>query len=127
MFERICKYTRTMHTNPSRQPLDLSTLDGGTMEQRLRPGIDSVTENVTKVWVPYTFVVLESGHMGWAPHGVQVGDVFCLFDGCIVPFVLRPLADNNTFSLWGDGYVHGFMPGQKLGSGGRLKEWFNLV
>ena len=127
MFERICKYTRTMHTNPSSQPLDLSTLDGGAMEQRLRSGIDSVTENITKVWVPYTFVVLESGHMGWAPHGVQVGDVFCLFDGCIVPFVLRPLADNNTFSLWGDGYVHGFMPGQKLGSGERLKEWFNLV
>ena len=28
----------------------------------------------------------EVWYMGWAPHGVQAGDVFCLFDGCIVPF-----------------------------------------
>lgn len=127
MFEHICKYTRTMHTDPSSQPLDFSKLDGGPIEQRIRPGIDSLTENVTNVWVPYTFVVLESGLMGWAPHGVQVGDVFCLFDGCILPCVLRPSADENTFSLWGEGYVHEFMPGQKLGIEGKSKEWFNLV
>jgi hypothetical protein len=127
LFLKFCNWKREMNSNPSTQPIDFSGLDGGPMEQRIRPGTDSIVASVTTIWIPYTFVVLESGYMGWAPHGVHVGDVFCLFNGCIVPFVLRPLADNNTFSLWGDGYVHGFMPGQKLGIGGRLKEWFNLV
>jgi hypothetical protein len=96
------------------------------MAQRIRPGTDSIVDSVAKIWIPYTFVILESGYMGWSPHGLQVGDVFCLFDGYIVPFVLRPSADEDTFSLWGDGYVHGFMPVQKLRTEGKSKE-FKLV
>lgn len=97
------------------------------MAQRIRPGTDSIVDIVAKVWMPYAFVILESGYMGWSPHGVKVGDVFCLFDGCIVPFVLHPSADEDTFSLWGDGYVHGFMPGQKLGIEGKSKECLKLI
>jgi hypothetical protein len=127
MFLRICDFTREMHTNPQSQLLDFSILDRGVAEQRTRSGTDSIVDSMTKIWMPYTFVVLDSGYMGWSPPGVQVGDVFCLFEGCIVPFVLRPSGDGDTFTLWGDGYVHGFMPGQKPGIDGRTEEWFNLI
>lgn len=127
LFLKFCNWNRGMNSNPSTQPIDFSVLDGGPMEQHIHLGTDSIVNSVTKIWIPYTFVILESGYMGWSPHGVQVGDVFCLFDGCIVPFVLRPSADEDTFSLWGDGYVHGFMPGQKLGIEGKSKECFKLV
>ena len=76
--------------------------------------------------MPYTFVVLKSGYMGWAPRGVKEGDVFCLFDGCIVPFVLRRTEAGDTFHLWGSGYVQGFMPGQQPGVEGRPREWFKI-
>ena len=77
--------------------------------------------------MPYTFVVLESGHIGWAPHDVQAGDLFCLFDGSIVPFVLRPTEGADTFSLWGDGYVQGYMPDQEPGVQKSPAEWFRIV
>lgn len=107
--------------------LALAKLHPGLSYERLTGGINSITENITKIWMPYTFIVLESGHMGWAPHDVQAGDLFCLFDGSIVPFVLRPTEGVDTFSLWGDGYVHGFMPGQEPGVKRRPEEWFKLV
>jgi hypothetical protein len=107
--------------------LALAKLHPGWSHERLTGGINSIVENVTKIWMPYNFIVLESGHMGWAPHDAQAGDLFCLFDGSIVPFVLRPTESADTFSLLGDGYVHGFMPGQEPGVERRLEEWFKLV
>jgi hypothetical protein len=95
--------------------------------ERAQEAIRSVMLNVTRTWVPYTFVVLKSGYVGWAPHNVQANDVFCLFDGCIVPFVIRPTRAADIFNLVGDGYVHGFLPGQQPGVEGRPKEWIELV
>jgi hypothetical protein len=110
-----------------RGALALAKLYPGWSHERLTSGINSLTENVSKIWMPYTFIILESGHMGWAPNDVQAGDLFCLFDGSIVPFVLRPTEGADTFSLWGDGYVHGFMSGQEPGVERRLEECFKLV
>jgi hypothetical protein len=67
-------------------------------------------ETVTRVWMPYTFVAFNSGYIRWAPHGVEAGDVFCLFDSCIVPFLLRP-TDSDELILGGDRYVQGIFPG----------------
>jgi len=50
-----------------------------------------------------------------------------LFDGCIVPFILRPTAGADTFSLWGDGYIHGLMPGQQPGVESGVKQWLKLI
>jgi hypothetical protein len=83
-------------------------------------------ETVTRVWMPYTFVAFNSGYTRRAPHGVEAGDVFCLFDACIVPFLLRP-TDTDTFILWGDGYVQGILPGQQPRANGSPKQWFKLV
>jgi hypothetical protein len=132
-FVMIHDASRPLCTNPPSQSsehkahLILSALNQGRTEELVKVGINSIMERIRGIWMPYTFVVLDSGYMGWSPHGVQAGDVFCLFDGCIVPFVLRPTAAADTFSLWGDGYVHGFMPGQQPGVEGRPKEWLKLV
>jgi Heterokaryon incompatibility protein (HET) len=89
--------------------------------------LKAIADTVIETWLPYTFVVLESGWIGWAPPGVQPGDTFCLFDGCIVPFLLRPVLGSDKFRLWGDGYVHGYLPGQQPGGDGRTKQWLKLV
>jgi hypothetical protein len=99
----------------------------GMSDECVKKAIDSIMETVYWIWVPYTFVVLKSGYMGWAPHGVQAGDVFSLFDGCIVPFLLRPADAGDTFTLLGDGYVHGFLPGQQPGVEGSPKQWLTLI
>lgn len=70
----------------------------------------------------YTFAVTDGGYMAMVPPGSRKGDVVCIFEGCIVPFVLRPTGD--ALALWGDGYVQGFMHGE---ADGLVRTWFNIV
>ncbi|KAH8767606.1 heterokaryon incompatibility protein-domain-containing protein [Hyaloscypha finlandica] len=116
---------RQLQTNMA--PLDPSKFKRRRTEEQFTAGIISLMTRITGVWMPNTFVVLDSGYMGWSPLGVQAGDVFCLFDGCIVPFVLRPTLGAGTFSLCGAGYAHGFMPGQQPGVEERPWEWIKIV
>jgi hypothetical protein len=103
----------------------------GLTDAEANAAFNSVIRASSGVWMTYIFVVL----------GVEVGDVFCLLDGCVVPFVLRPTAaagrgadgKEDRFWLWGDGYVQGVMPGQRpgqrpgTGPDGGPKRWFHLV
>jgi hypothetical protein len=97
------------------------------LNEKWPDGMKSIVETMIRIWMPYSFVILDSGYMGWSPCGVQARDVFCLFDGCIVPFILRPTAGADTFSLWGDGYIHGLMPGQQPGVESGVKQWLKLI
>lgn len=54
------------------------------------------------------------GRVGLAPDTYQVGDVVCVFQGALVPHLLRRNIDDDaatstTFSFLGDCYVHGLM------------------
>jgi len=54
------------------------------------------------------------GRVGLAPDTCQVGDVVCVFQGAVVPHLLRRNIDDDagrstTFSFLGDCYVHGLM------------------
>lgn len=48
-----------------------------------------------------------NGHLGWVPSAAQAGDVFCFFEDCKLPFVLRRC--EGGYKLIGDGYLHGLM------------------
>lgn len=99
---------------------------GLTDKQRTGTGA-SLSLIMTRTWLTHAFIITERGYMGWAPPQVQEGDIFCLFDGCAVPFALRPTGVHSTFYLLGSGYVHGFMPGQETRPQSIYRQWFKLV
>ena len=113
--------------SPTPAPSNKAAPMHGMSPEHVQDAGNSLMDSVVRIWAPYTFVILQSGYMGWAPHGVRSNDVFCLFDRCIVPFVLRPTGTGNVFNLWGDGYVHGFLPGQRPGIQENPKQWVELV
>jgi hypothetical protein len=45
------------------------------------------------------------GYMGWVPSAAHAGDVFCFFEDCKLPFVLRRCEEG--YKLIGDAYLHG--------------------
>jgi hypothetical protein len=71
----------------------------------------------------YAFAVTAAGYMAWVPPGSLEGDVLCVLEGCIVPFILHPRSEDK-FALWGDGYVQGFMHGETETLDTR---WFRIV
>jgi hypothetical protein len=57
----------------------------------------------------------EDQQLGLGPQSAEVGDEVWLVDGAQVPFILRPVAGKEqTFTLVGETYVHGFMNGEML-------------
>ncbi|KAK3379220.1 hypothetical protein B0T24DRAFT_694788 [Lasiosphaeria ovina] len=60
------------------------------------------------------FARTKGGRVGLAPETCQVGDVVCVFQGAVVPHVLRRNIDDDggasrTFTFLGDCYVYGLM------------------
>ena len=123
----VCNMYRQFETNSGSINLSEFLLEKGRTDEQKNAGINSLMTRITRVWMPHTFVILASGYMGWSPHGVKVGDVFCMFDGCDVPFVLRPTAGADTFTFLGTGYVQGIMAGQQPGVGGKPREWIKII
>jgi len=69
------------------------------------------------------FAVTSSGRLARVPPSTLEGDHICVFWGCPSPFVLRP-RDENSWSLVGSCYVHGFMDGEACRADG---VWFILA
>lgn len=66
-------------------------------------------------------VLTTKGRYGLAPHCSRPGDVCCVFDGALVPFLLRPtqshVVDVQTkgdHRLVGEAYIHGIMQGEAI-------------
>ena len=59
------------------------------------------------------FSSTKRGFVGWMPKGTSKGDELWIFNGCRVPFVLRPAedrqGDERAYRLIGDCYIHGLM------------------
>jgi hypothetical protein len=53
------------------------------------------------------FCTTINGYMGWVPLEAREGDRICYFEGCKLPFVIRPCEDE--YQLVGDCYLHGLM------------------
>jgi hypothetical protein len=53
------------------------------------------------------FSTTTNGYMGWVPSEAREGDRICYFEGCKLPFVIRPCEDR--YQLVGDCYLHGLM------------------
>jgi hypothetical protein len=60
------------------------------------------------------FCILENGSMGWVPSGATNGDVIFVFNGAVVPYVLRPQTDG-TYLWVGESWISGVMNGEILG------------
>ncbi|KAG6368461.1 hypothetical protein INS49_002668 [Diaporthe citri] len=57
-------------------------------------------------------IVTENGHVGLGPQATELGDVVCILEGAIMPLILRPEADSDSFKLVGEAYVQGMMFGE---------------
>lgn len=60
-----------------------------------------------------SFSSTKKGYVGWMPKGASKGDELWIFNGCRVPFVLRPAegrqGDERAYRVIGDCYIHGLM------------------
>ena len=90
-----------------------------------RPRTDLALPPVTKTGQAHSFqeamrgactwrrvVVTEDGHVGLGPQVTEPGDVVCILKDAIMPLVLRPEADGDSFKLVGEAYMQGMMFGE---------------
>lgn len=75
--------------------------DGGKFYERDLLCTDGMSLYLTK-----------QGYMGMGPSEMEAGDVVVVFPGARIPFVLRPTAEDNTFTYVGDAYCDGIMDGE---------------
>ncbi len=71
------------------------------------------------------FCITEGGYMGWVHTSAEVGDLICKFEGCRIPFTIRP--QESGYRLIGDAYVHGMMDSETLESMHGARERIQLV
>lgn len=67
----------------------------------------------------HQMINMREGRFGFTCSGVQPGDVVCVFDDSVSPFVLRKVDDkdgNERYKFVGDAYVHGLMYGEADGT-----------
>ncbi|KAB5523881.1 heterokaryon incompatibility protein-domain-containing protein [Coniochaeta sp. 2T2.1] len=98
--------------------------------------VDKLWHQMTSVCRGRALIVTSKGHFGLAPPCSKVGDVCSVFDGGIVPFLLRPIqsADMETqlrgdHRLLGEAYIHGVMQGEAvsmLERGEAVERVFNI-
>ncbi|KAJ3455886.1 hypothetical protein MRS44_017368 [Fusarium solani] len=106
-----------------------NSAEGGQLKHALSDEQRDTSIKPTKGWglimASYTFAVTKGGYMGLVPPGSAEGDIICQFEGCGVPFVLRPQGEecDGTFALWGDAYVQGFMHGE---TSSLRRRWFRI-
>ena len=92
---------------------------------------DSFTESIALFSIAElrSFCVTQNGFFGLVPGGAKVGDRVAIFNGGIIPFVIRPqLKDDRTvFTLVGNGYFHGLMHGEALNLPSYTPEEITLI
>lgn len=63
----------------------------------------------------HQMINMREGRLGFTCSGVQPGDVVCVFNDSVSPFVLRRVDDKDgdaRYKFVGDAYVHGLMYGE---------------
>jgi hypothetical protein len=82
--------------------------------QRPNPEDLRYTKVVRNVCHGRIFIWTESGHMGLVPASAQIGDIVCVFLGCVASMVVRPTKDKDHYLLVGSCYTHGLMDSEAL-------------
>ena len=95
------------------------------LDSLFRPRTDLALPPITKTGQAHCFqeamrgactwrclVVTEDGHVGLGPQVTEPGDVVCILKDAIMPLLLRPEADGDSFKLVGEAYVQGMMFGE---------------
>lgn len=60
------------------------------------------------------FIGTSQGHLGYTRPGVELGDIVCVFQNGVVPFIVRRDVHNNAHVLVGESYISGLMHGEVL-------------
>ncbi|KAI1348743.1 hypothetical protein F5Y01DRAFT_291505 [Xylaria sp. FL0043] len=60
------------------------------------------------------FITLSQGLLGLAPTGTAPGDLVCVFLGCHIPMLLRPLPSGSGYKAIGPTQTHGIMDGEAI-------------
>lgn len=81
--------------------------------QEIRRTYSEILDFVDKSLPSECFSATKRGYVGWMPEKARKDDELWVFNGCPVPFVLRPAndrqEDERAYRLVGDCYLHGLM------------------
>ena len=77
----------------------------------------------------FPFVATDGGHMGLVLVGAEIGDLVCVLRGANVPYILRPVKDDDqgTMQLVCASYIHGFMDGEAIECGKYEERWIHII
>jgi hypothetical protein len=56
-----------------------------------------------------SFFLSERGTLGWVPKHAKRGDRICVFQGSLIPWVIRPREEGDRLTLIGACYMQGLM------------------
>ncbi|KAF7897186.1 hypothetical protein EAF00_005414 [Botryotinia globosa] len=71
--------------------------------------------------------ITRKGYFGLFPRYAEEGDIVCVMDGCVVPYLLRQVDGEGRYRLVGECYVFGIMDGEAVGGEGFAFEEIILV
>jgi hypothetical protein len=86
----------------------------GVGDERLRADARDFENDYTWTARERRFFVTEKGFYGIGPPLVKVGDVVAVPQGFMIPYVLRPTAQENKYKLVGAAFIQGIMRGEAL-------------
>jgi Heterokaryon incompatibility protein (HET) len=68
-----------------------------------------------RLWTQHrTLIVSTNGYLALAPSSTLPGDKICILYGLHAPVILRPCANDASYTLIGDAYVHALMDAEAL-------------
>lgn len=105
-------YSKRQQLPSGRGKLELSSLRGTRTPAKTYQSVRIAFQRAT---TNRKFGLTSEGYFGLFPGHACQGDFVCVFLGCQVPFVLRPVEDRK-FRLVGECYVHGIMRGEAMES-----------
>jgi len=96
-------YLKAVSTSPEKE----------AAEARSMPGALEYYDASWKCSKGRSFFVTEQGYMGFGPKMSMEGDQVCVFPGCSIPLLLRPVAQGQ-YEIVGECFVLGLMMGEAL-------------
>jgi len=128
-YRRACKACLEWYNTQEEDPFNTNNLKNmnGTPSGKIE-FLDRVQQVVWNRNIIRTGGQTGREFIGITPEKSQIYDIICIFFGCSVPVVLRPIENTGEFTFIGECYVHGVMDGEAVDPmpSGTKEQWFKL-
>lgn len=128
-YRRACKACLEWYSTQAEDSFNTNNLKNmkGTPSGKVE-FLDRVQQVVWNRHIVRTCGQTGRNYIAITPPKSQIYDIICIFYGCSVPVVLRPIKGTGEFTFIGECYVHGVMDGEAVSPmpGGTKEQWFKL-